>query len=86
MLYHLMILLLVLTFFFTLLSVLFCISCCGLTSVIKKILGKLNLHKYDNYHSADVERINRDCYICMENIQNEVLATCNHGYCGNSTV
>lgn len=79
----LLIVLSIIAFVFALLFLCLCVG--GLLGVLnfakKCIVNKLSI-SHDQIYSAQCEPINDECFICLDAITNEVVATCNHSFCG----
>ena len=57
-------------------------GCFGMLGLITPFLGRLLSSSHDKpFDGADP--INSECFICMDKIVDEVVATCNHSFCGN---
>ena len=54
----------------------------GFLKFINPLLTRLVSSNHDRTYSSDTEPINAECFICLERITNEVVASCNHSYCG----
>lgn len=73
----------IIAFVFALLFLCLCIgSILGILNFAKKcIINKLSL-SHDQIYSSQSQPINDECFICLDKISNEVVATCNHSFCG----
>jgi hypothetical protein len=60
-------------------------GCLGILGIISPFLQKIIASSHDKPYSEDTEPINNDCFICLERISNEVVATCNHSFCGKDS-
>lgn len=58
-------------------------GCFGMLGLITPFLGKLLSSSHDKPFDGG-EPINTECFICMDKIVDEVVATCNHSFCGTS--
>lgn len=67
----------------TLLLICLCaVSCMGMLGFITPFLLKVVSVFHDKPYTEEQDPINNECFICIEKIQNEVVATCNHSFCG----
>lgn len=68
----------------TLLLICLCaVSCMGMLGFVTPFLLKVVSVFHDKPYTEEQDPINNECFICIEKIQNEVVATCNHSFCGN---
>lgn len=58
------------------------VSCMGMLGFITPFLLKVVSIFHDQPYTEEQDPINNECFICIEKIQNEVVATCNHSFCG----
>jgi hypothetical protein len=71
----------------TLLLVCLCAaSCMGVLGFITPFLLKIISVFHDKPYTGEQDPINNECFICIEKIQNEVVATCNHSFCGTIVI
>lgn len=69
--------------FSMLLCCLACMSLFGVTGYAKGLVRKYSSQSYDRQFQAGPNvPLNTDCYICLERVKCEVVATCNHSFCG----
>ena len=85
--YILLFFVLAIAVFFVLLAIT-CMSCLGLAIPAKNFLLKMGRKSHDRQfeESSANQPLNTDCYICLERVKNEVVATCSHSYCGTCLI
>lgn len=54
----------------------------GILGLVAPFLLKILSFGFDKRYSEENQPINNECFICLEKISDEVVATCNHSYCG----
>lgn len=88
MIYYLFIFIFLAFAFTIMLCLVTCISCLGLTGSAKNLLVRFGSRSYDRQFEEQSHRqpSNTDCFICLERVKNEVVATCSHSYCGKNLV
>ena len=54
----------------------------GFLRFVTPSIIKFTSSYHDKPFDSDQVPINKECFICLERINNEVVASCNHSFCG----
>jgi hypothetical protein len=77
----------IIAFIFALLFLCLCVGgILGILNFAKKCIVKNLSISHDQIYSSEAQPINEECFICLDKIANEVVATCNHSFCGTTSL